>query len=330
MPTEWRRLTQSMLCASLLSATAWASLVGAQPASPSGTPRLPSQSDADRQANIALGKQYRSAEALYGALRDKAPGGGDKLARATAPDWSGIWSRPIEHVGLFDSTQDKSQPPTAKLTPEYQAKVDEKRAKIAQGLEYDPLGRCDPPGHPRWLVEPFLREFIVTPQQTWLINEVANEIRRVYTDGRPHIAAVDRFPTWDGDSIGFWDDGKLVIHTNQLTPGQYTRGQPDYSEQVETVEVWQRPDDDDIVVDVWVYDPPALREPWYVRQYYQRLSNDDKLLRIHYWHCFENQNNDVVETQGGGTDFPDFTFTDRDDARKNGDTNRGDAASQEN
>jgi hypothetical protein len=62
------------------------------------------------------------------------------LTRATAPDWSGIWSRPVEHVGFFDSTQDKSQPPTAKLTPEYQAKVDEKRAKIAQGLEYDPLG----------------------------------------------------------------------------------------------------------------------------------------------------------------------------------------------
>jgi hypothetical protein len=314
-----------MLCAALLAAAAWASPAVAQPASPPSAHELPAQSDADRQAKIALGKQYRSAEALYEVLLKKARGG-DTLTRATAPDWSGIWSRPIEHVGFFDSTQDKSQPPTAKLTPEYQAKVDEKRAKIGQGLEYDPLGRCDPPGHPRWLVEPFLREFVVTPQQTWLINEVANEIRRVYTDGRPHIPAVDRFPTWDGDSIGFWDDGKLVIHTNQLTPGQYTRGQPDYSEQVETVEIWQRVDDDDIVVDVWVYDPPALREPWYVRQYYQRLSNDDQLLRIHYWHCFENQNNDVVETRGGGTDFPDFTFTDKDDAPGRGDTNRNDAA----
>ena len=327
MPTERRRLAKSVWLA-VLSAAVWTVQVAAQPASPSGG-TLPSQSAANAQANAALGKRYRSAEALYDALREKA-GGGDTLTRAAAPDWSGVWSRPIEHIGFFDSTQDKSQPPTAKLTPEYQAKLDEKRAKIAQGLEYDPLGRCDPPGHPRWLVEPFLREFIVTPQQTWLVNEVANEIRRVYTDGREHIAAIDRFPTWDGDSIGFWDSGKLVIHTNQLTPGQYTRGQPDYSDQVETVEVWQKMDDDDLVVDVWVYDPPALREPWYVRQYYQRLSNEDKLLRIHYWHCFENQNNDVVETQGGGTDFPNLTFTDRDDASGDAGANHGEATAPKN
>lgn len=318
-----------MLCAWLLSAAVFATHGAAQPAPQSPGAELPSQSEADRQAKIALGKQYPSAEALYGALREKARGGAT-LTAATAPDWSGVWSRPIEHVGLFDSTQDKNQPPTAKLTPEYQAKLDEKRAKIAQGLEYDPLGRCDPPGHPRWLVEPFLREFVVTPKQTWLLNEVANEIRRVYTDGREHLAPIDRFPTWDGDSIGFWEDGKLAIHTNQLTPGQYTRGQPDYSDQVETVEIWQKVDDDNIVVDVWVYDPPALREPWYVRQYYQRLSDDDKLLRIHYWHCFENQNNDVVETEGGGTDFPDLTFTDRDDAAKKPDTDRGETPTEKN
>jgi hypothetical protein len=275
---------------------------------------------ADRQSKIDLGKRHASAEALYESLRKEA-NGGDRLTAASAPDWSGVWSRPIEHIGLFDSTQNRADPPTAKLTPQYQAMLDEKRAKIAEGNEYDRLGRCDPPGHPRWLVEPFLREFIVTPKQTWLINEVANEIRRVYTDGRSHLAAGDRFPTWDGDSIGFWTDGKLVIHTNQLSPGQYTRGQPDHSEQVETVEIWQSVGDGRIVVDVWAYDPPALREPWYVRQYYERLSNEDALLRIHYWHCFENQNNDVVETNEGGTDFPNFTFTNEDDAGKTPATN---------
>jgi hypothetical protein len=274
--------------------------------------QAPAQSAADRQSKIDLGKRHASAEALYEALLKEA-NGGDRLTAASVPDWSGVWSRPIEHIGLFDSTQNRADPPTAKLTPQYQAMLDDKLAKIAQGNEYDRLGRCDPPGHPRWLVEPFLREFIVTPKQTWLVNEVANEIRRVYTDGRPHIAAVDRFPTWDGDSIGFWDDGKLVVHTNQLSPGQYTRGQPDYSEQIETVEIWQRAADGIIAVDVWAYDPPALREPWYVRQYYERLSNEDQLLRIHYWHCFENQNNDVVETNEGGTDFPNFTFTKEDD-----------------
>ena len=76
---------------------------------------------------------------------------------------------------------------------------------------------------PRWIVEPFLKEFVVTPGQTWLINEMQNEIRRVYTDGRDHPSEADAYPLWEGDSIGFWDGDKLVIHTSQMRAGQYQR-----------------------------------------------------------------------------------------------------------
>ena len=95
---------------------------------------------------------------------------------------------------------------------------------------------------PRWIVEPFLKEFVVTPGQTWLINEMQNEIRRVYTDGRDHPSEADAYPLWEGDSIGFWDGDKLVIHTSQMRAGQYQRIQPFYTEQVETVEIWEKTD----------------------------------------------------------------------------------------
>ena len=68
-----------------------------------------------------------------------------------------------------------------------------------------------------------------------------------------------------------------------------------------------------IEVDVWVYDPPALVEPWYTKQSYAKLDDRDKSLRIRYWHCGENQNNAVVEIEGGSTQFRDFTFTETDD-----------------
>jgi hypothetical protein len=54
------------------------------------------------------------------------------------------------------------------------------------------------PGYPRWLTEPFLREFVVTPDQTWLINEMVNDIRRIYTDGcdhTPEFRSVSLFTT---------------------------------------------------------------------------------------------------------------------------------------
>ena len=142
---------------------------------------------------------------------------------------------------------------------------------------------------------------------------MVNDIRRVYTDGRRHTPEVDAYPLYNGDTIGFWDGDRLVTHTSQLMAGQYQRYEPDHSDQVETVEIWEKVNDTDIEVSVWIFDPPALAEPWFVKQYYSRLANPDKFLRIRYWYCSENQNNDVIRTEEGTSQFRDFDFTDVDD-----------------
>ena len=71
-------------------------------------------------------------------------------------------------------------------------------------------------------------------------------------------------------------------------------------------------DDKTLVAQVWVYDPPSLAQPWYTKHTYLKLSNDDKSLRIRYWDCGENQNNNVIQTENGSSQFRDFTFTDKD------------------
>ena len=256
--------------------------------------------------NTELGRQHSSAWDLYQALKAEAKGG-QRLTAATAPDWSGVYSRPADKGFTFDPDLPAGVMTTAKLTPEFQAKLERRIADVKRGIEWDPISTCAPPGHPRWLTEPFTREFIVTPNQTWLINEMVNDIRRIYTDGREHIPEADRYPLYNGDSIGFWDGPRLVIHTNQLQAGIYQRSNPDYTDQVETVEIWQRADDRTVTADVWVYDPPALAEPWYVKQSYGKLSDPD--IRIRYWNCAENQNNSVFQTKDGTTQFQDFTFT---------------------
>jgi hypothetical protein len=266
----------------------------------------------DKARMTDLGRQHKTAAALYNALKEQAHGG-TRLEWKALPDWKGIYTRARGGI-TFDPDQAPGAPPTAKLTPEYQARMTKRIEMAKKGVEWDPISTCAPPGHPRWLTEPFLREFIVTPDQTWLINEMVNDVRRIYTDGRDHIPEADRYPLYDGDSIGFWDGDKLVIHTNQLKAGIYQRSNPDYSDQVETVEIWQKVGDT-IDVDVWVYDPPALLEPWYTKQSYARVSDQDRSLRIRYWNCGENQNNDVIQTQEGATAFKDFTFTGKADAK---------------
>jgi hypothetical protein len=264
----------------------------------------------DRAALVDLGRQHATAWDLYLALQDEA-GGGDRPDPDALPDWTGLYTRARGGI-TFDPDQPAGGLPTAMLTPEYHARM-VRRIELAKGgVEWDPISTCAPPGHPRWLTEPFLREFVVTPGQTWLINEMVNDIRRIYTDGRDHIPEADRYPLWNGDSIGFWDGGKLVIHTSSLRSGQYQRTQPEYSEQVETVEIWEKTDDRTLLAHVWVYDPPSLVEPWYSKHTYLKLTNEDKSLRIHYWDCGENQNNTVIQTENGSSQFRDFDFTDKD------------------
>jgi hypothetical protein len=260
-----------------------------------------------KEEKVELGRQHKTAEALYQALREEAKGG-QQLTWTNLPDWSGVYSRPLDKGFAFDTDTPQGALTTATLTPEYQARLEKRVDDLKRGIEWDPISTCAPPGHPRWLTEPFLREFIVTPEQTWLINEMVNDIRRIYTDGREHVPEEDRYPLPNGDSIGFWDGHKLVIHTNQLQAGIYQRANPDYTDQVETVEIWQKSDDKTLSVDVWVYDPPALAEPWYVKHTYGKLSDPDKSLRIRYWNCGENPNNAVFQNQEGTTQFRDLKF----------------------
>ena len=261
-----------------------------------------------REEKVALGLQHASAWELYQALKMRA-NGGTPLSLDDMPDWTGLWTRTGRP--FFDPEQEFTELTTAKLQPGPLAELQRRRELSAQDIEYDPISDCSPPGYPRWLAIPFLREFIVTPAQTWLFSETTNNLRRIYTDGRDHPSAADAYPLHYGDSIGFWSGRTLVIHTSQVTAGIFHRNDPQYSEQLETVEAWRKIDADTVTADVWVYDPQTLTEPWYVMQTYEQVPNPDGYLRIGYWHCNENPNNAIVQTEDGASQFGEFTFTEK-------------------
>jgi hypothetical protein len=283
----------------------------------------------NKQRLQAFGEQYSTSEALYNAFR-QAAGTGTPLTWAriaeSAFDWSGVYTR--TKGGLqFDPDLPGAAPTTAKLTPEGARVMQAKAEHLARtGGEYDPISDCRPPGTPRWFTEPFLHEFIVTPNQTWLINEMVNDIRRVYTDGRAHTADIDAYPSANGDTIGFWNGDVLVTHTKHLMAGQYQRGvQPNYSDQVTIVERWRKVDPRTLQADVWVFDPVHLAVPWFTRQSWTRLTDDENQLRIRYWDCRENSNNAIIITESGTSQFPDLDFVADDAAVSNDPAVRGNA-----
>ena len=273
---------------------------------------------ASKQTLQAFGERFDTSEALYEALKQAARGDTALTWQqmAEAPyDWSGVYTRTKGGI-QYDPDLTPGTPLSAKLTPAGQQAVKTKADQIARtGGEYDPISDCRPPGTPRWFTEPFLHEFIVTPAQTWLINEMVNDVRRVYTDGRAHTSEEDAYPSWNGDTIGFWDGDMLVAHTKYLMPGQYQRGvQPNYSEHTTVVERWRKVDAKTLQADVWVFDPIHLAEPWYTRQGWTRLTNDDHQLRLRYWDCRENPNNAIITTNSGTSQFRDFDFVPNDAA----------------
>jgi len=281
----------------------------------------PVQTAAEWQGRHDMALTYHSLEDFYNALKKEAA----SKPKAPLPDWSGIWSADkldTFGTGCLGGSQCYFRPGPGgvapKLTPVALAELKEGAERDAKGLIYDDnLSTCGPAGFPRWLTEPFLREQIVTPNETWVLTEQMNEIRRIYTDGRGHTPEADRYPLPEGDSIGFWDGQKLVIHTNQLQSRPMGRNQPTQSEQMETVEIWEKTDANTITIDVWLFDPRLYLEPWYVQRRYALLPNPDKNLRIRYWDCSENPNNDVTKTQDGGTDFKGFTFSDKSNNKSN-------------
>jgi len=239
-------------------------------------------------------RQFSSAAEHYKFLLDRAKGG-TKHTVATLPDWTGIWESGI-------TTMSMKHPVNAPLSPEYRARYEQKQKEERELGEvyYDRLTHCEPSAYPRWLVEPYHKEFSLSPNQTWLMQEFMNETRRVYTDGRPH--ATPEGSTWLGDSIGFWDGDKLVIWTLGVKSADYLRGYPDNSAALEGIEVWQRVKGaggkpDRIVVQATMYDRVGLTAPWNVATAYEKANYE---VRIRYWDCALTSN-DVRDSNGRTT-----------------------------
>jgi hypothetical protein len=251
----------------------------------------------------AIPKQFQESYATYLKMKAAAKGGTvygrDSYARM--PDWSGLWTRAAGGL-KFDPAQagDLSQgKTTADLTSKFETAYREKLRQVKKGNEWDQLSDCLPAGYPRWLTEPFLREMIVTPRETWWINEQQSEARRFYTDGRGHVPADEAKSQWDGDSIGFWDGDTLVVHTIRVTHGQYQRQNPDYSEATSTIERIRLVNPNMIEDDVTVWDPKGLKKPWHVVDHYARVTVAN--ARIDMWSC--EANNNVVRTKEGASQF---------------------------
>jgi len=279
---------------------------------------------------------FKTAEEHYNYLLKQA-NGGTRHTLTTLPNWEGLWSagpntiaRTFLEQGGFSGTgtlrAGAGGVRKGVLTPAYEKQFVERRAEIDKAGQqvYDRLTRCEFPGMPRWIWEPYGKEFVHTPKQSWLLNDFMNETRRVYINGE-HVN-IDGKHSATGDSIGFWDRDTLIIWTKWINPADYTRGAPLTSNRLEMIETWQQVMGANgarqLVTQATMYDPVSLVKPVTIAYSHDYRPDLEKMgVRIRNWECSTSSNSYLgpdgtthVYLPGdpeykdvrGTTDFPDL------------------------
>jgi hypothetical protein len=120
---------------------------------------------------------------------------------------------------------------------------------------------------------------VIRPGQVVMLNDtlISTQVRWVHTDGKGHRPDDQQFPQWLGESIGFWDGSALVIHTNQIKQWNATHSLFEWSDQLTTVERYERVGDE-IVGEITMYDPVAFLYPLHATLRFRRSNTDDRMV----------------------------------------------------
>jgi len=234
------------------------------------------------------------------------------------PDWSGTWSR--RGGTVFDSgswtlngvSTHPSQPGAGVSAPgtrahppyntEWEAVYQEHLALRDAGLFPDPLTRCISHGFPRIFNALAPVEFVVRPEQTWILAEHTRATMRIYTDGSEHPPAEARWHNFYGHSVGHWEGDTLVFTTVALKGWRDNDSVLDRSGLVlsdqahATTRIHRTREngEDLLLVEITLEDPLALTAPWVVEK---RFYKDAEVTRIFDYECNE-YNRAIVDDQG--------------------------------
>jgi hypothetical protein len=209
----------------------------------------------------------------------------DAVAAAATPNWTGIWTR----VGSlnFDPTIPGNKNEDFPYNAKYQEFYDRIIAAEAKGLAInDKSADCQPPGIVRMMAMVYPMEILQTPGQVTIIAEWEGQIRRIFTDGRPHPQDPD--PTYNGHSIGRWEGETLLVDTvGILGEGIINDHGAPLGEQVHVTEKWWAEGPDTLKNEITVESPDALTRPIKAVKTFKRRND----IQIMEYVCTQNNRN---------------------------------------
>ena len=222
--------------------------------------------------------------------------GGTWASIATLPKMSGVWET-TRGAALAAAAPNlppvRNDPPA--LTPPYAAKAAafkaEEAAKAAKGETLDvDTANCVPPGMPDVMTQPYPIEMLFTPGKVTIAVEAYSQMRRIFTDGRPH-GSPDQ--TFNGHSIGHWEGDELVVDTVGFDPQTRLTRDVGHSDLMHIVERFKLVNDEVLRITTTIDDAQALLSPWTKVAYYKRHADWD----IAEYVCEQNNRN-LIDSSG--------------------------------
>ena len=261
--------------------------------------------------------------ALFALACSNASYAAELPAFDTLPDWSGTWSRrggtvfdrstwtlngqpasPTDPGAAVDDPGTRAHPP---YTAEWEALYQKHLALRDQGRFPDPLTRCIAHGFPRIFNVLAPVEFVVRPEQVWILAEHTRSTMRIYTDGGTHPPPGERWHNLFGHSVGHWEGDTLVFTTVALKgwrdednvldrSGLVLSDQAHATTRIRRVQESgsDGQPEDLLLVELTLEDPVALTQPWVVEK---RFYRDPPGTRIYDYECNE-YNRALVDDEG--------------------------------
>jgi hypothetical protein len=192
-------------------------------------------------------------------------------ARITHPaDFNGIWK-----VSGRNGLNQVRPSYTAEWAKRYAAIG----ARLAVGdVSGDPTARCLPPGMPRSLLFHYPVELLMTPGQVTVLTEYANEVRRIFTDGRKHPPEDEIEPTFRGHTVGHWEGKTLVAETIGLRDDTVINGSlAPHSDKMRVLERITMVNPNELKWEVTLDDPVAFTKPASFAIKLVRAAPDDEI-----------------------------------------------------
>lgn len=213
--------------------------------------------------------------------------------RPPAPfNLTGAWSWDRSFAGAnFDPPDD------LELTPYGQGHYEAAMKAAAEGKVYrNDIGLCWPIGMPIMMLRAWPVHMIQLPNGIYMVQELMNELRIIFMDGREHTPIDYAIPSWAGESIGHWEGDTLVIETTNFVDERHwvneRRGLPG-SDQLHITERITMVDENTLQDELTFTDPKVFVGSWTTTKRMTR-TNDRDLQEVR---CLPDLNDHMPTTQ---------------------------------